>query len=195
MDAEEHGRFLNVIDLEATCWKGGQPAGQVSEIIEIGLCVVDVERRDRVARDRIMVRPRRSRVSEFCTELTGITQDEVDRGVDFHEAVEILVDRHRSDSRRWASWGDYDRQQFERQCQSTPARYPFGSSHVNAKALFAEAYSVRRMGMAAALRLAGLPLAGRHHNGSDDAWNIGALVLDLMGRGAWPVGTGTPLAQ
>jgi inhibitor of KinA sporulation pathway (predicted exonuclease) len=34
---------------------------------------------------------------------------------------------------------------------------------------------------------AGLPLEGRHHRGEDDAWNIAALVLDLLDRGAWPV--------
>ncbi|WP_345635099.1 3'-5' exonuclease [Rugosimonospora acidiphila] len=187
MAAERYGRFLNAVDLEATCWRGEPPAGQVSEIIEIGLCVVDVQARERVERARIIVRPTRSRVSAFCTELTGITQAEVDGGVDFRQALEILVRRHRSRGRPWASWGDYDRRQFERQCAPSGARYPFGAVHVNAKALFAEAHSVRRMGMADALRYVGLPLEGRHHNGADDAWNIGALILDLMRRGAWPV--------
>ena len=31
-----------VVDLEATCWVGGPPEGQESEIIEIGLCVLHV---------------------------------------------------------------------------------------------------------------------------------------------------------
>ena len=31
-----------VIDVEATCWEGNPPPGQTSEIIEIGLCVLDV---------------------------------------------------------------------------------------------------------------------------------------------------------
>ena len=181
-----NGQLLNVVDVEATCWEGGPPPGQVSEIIEIGLCVVDVTRRERVARDRIIVRPARSRVSPFCTRLTGITQDEVDGGVDFATACALLGERHRADSRRWASWGDYDRKQFERQCSATTVRYPFGSSHVNAKQAYADAYGIRRMGMAGALEHAGLPLEGRHHNGADDAWNIAALVLHLMARGAWP---------
>jgi inhibitor of KinA sporulation pathway (predicted exonuclease) len=40
--------------------------------------------------------------------------------------------------------------------------------------------------MAEALRIAGIPLEGRHHSGADDAWNIAALVLTLVSRGAWP---------
>ncbi|WP_240192793.1 3'-5' exonuclease [Glycomyces sp. YM15] len=180
-------QLLNVVDVEATCWQGEPPPGAVSEIIEIGLAVVDLDRRERLAKHRILVRPRRSRVSAFCTELTGLTQEEVDTGVDFAEACRLLMDEHRSDSRPWASWGDYDRRQFERQCKATGARYPFGSRHRNAKLRFTEARGLRRRpGMAAALDIAGLPLEGRHHSGADDAWNIAALVLDLAEHGDWP---------
>ncbi|MFF3604380.1 exonuclease domain-containing protein [Streptomyces sp. NPDC002463] len=195
----EHGSaLLNVVDVEATCWEGQPPPGAVSEIIEIGLTVVDLTVRRRVGRHRILVRPERSEVSGFCTELTGLTPAEVAGGVGFAEACRILADAHDARSRPWASWGDYDRKQFERQCRAAGAPYPFGrpaeQGHTNAKAVFTEAYGLRkRPGMAGALQLAGLPLEGRHHRGEDDAWNIAALVLDLAERGAWTApGIGLP---
>lgn len=114
---EAFERFLNVVDVEATCWAGDPPDGESSEIIEIGVCVVDTHGWRRTERRRILVRPRGSRVGAFCTELTGLTQADVDAGVDFATAC------------------------------------------------------------------AGLPLEGRHHRGDDDAWNIGALVVDLARRG------------
>ncbi|GAA3399069.1 3'-5' exonuclease [Streptomyces roseoviridis] len=183
--------LMNVIDVEATCWDGQPPPGAVSEIIEIGLTVVDLAARRRVSRHGILVRPARSEVSAFCTELTGLTPADVARGVTFAEAVRILADEYDARRRPWASWGDYDRKQFEAQCRATGAPYPFGRpaerGHTNAKAVFTEAYGLRkRPGMAGALKTAGLPLEGRHHRGEDDAWNIAALVLDLVGRGAWP---------
>ncbi|WP_344484485.1 3'-5' exonuclease [Glycomyces endophyticus] len=181
--------LLNVVDVEATCWDGQPPAGAVNEIIEIGLTVVDLAARERVAKHRILVRPRRSRVSEFCKELTGLTQTEVDTGVEFEEACRELAAEHRADSRPWASWGDYDRNQFQRQCQATGTRYPFSGRHTNAKLRFTEARGLkRRPGMAQALDIAGLPLDGRHHSGADDAWNIAALILDLAATGDWPEG-------
>ncbi|MGI5163425.1 exonuclease domain-containing protein [Spirillospora sp. CA-253888] len=184
---ERDGRLLNVVDVEATCWTGRPPPGQTSEIIEIGLCVVDLAARERVAKHRVLVRPRRSEVSAFCTELTGLTPQEVARGVTFDEACELLVEAHGARTRAWASWGDYDRKQFERQCGPGGPRYPFGRRHANAKKIFTEAHGLRRRpGMAQALEHAGLPLEGRHHSGPDDAWNIGALVLDLAARDAWP---------
>lgn len=181
------GGLLTVVDVEATCWEGTPPPGAVSEIIEIGLTVVDLERGVRRARHRLLVRPARSTVSAFCTELTGLTQDEVDQGADFADACRELAARHHAGERPWASWGDYDRHQFTRQCAAADTRYPFGHRHTNAKAVFAAAHGLRkRPGMAQALRIAGLPLEGRHHRGEDDAWNIAALVLRLAERGAWP---------
>ncbi|MFG3127723.1 exonuclease domain-containing protein [Streptomyces tendae] len=186
-----HAGLLNVIDLEATCWDGQPPPGEVGEIVEIGLAVVDLDARERVGRHRILVRPTRSRVSSFCTELTGITQAEADGGVSLARACDALVREHGAGARPWASWGDYDRKQFLRQCAADGVPYPFGHpaerTHTNAKAVFTEAHGLRRRpGMAQALEIAGLPLAGRHHRGVDDAWNIAALVLRLADRGAWP---------
>ncbi|CAL9283874.1 exonuclease domain-containing protein [Streptomyces rochei] len=186
-----HGRLLNVIDVEATCWAGQPPPGAVSEVVEIGLAVVDLVARERVERHRVMVRPARSRVSAFCTELTGITQAEADAGMSFADACDTLVRLHGAAVRPWASWGDYDRHQFVRQCAADGVPYPFGRpaerAHTNAKAVFAGAHGLRkRPGMAQALDLAGLPLEGRHHRGVDDAWNIAGLVLGLVERGAWP---------
>ncbi|MFG2781866.1 exonuclease domain-containing protein [Streptomyces prunicolor] len=181
------GQLLNVVDVEATCWDRGRPPGAVSEIIEIGLTVVDLASAERVARHRILVRPVRSTVSEFCTELTGLTQHDVDGGVDFAEACRLLAAEHHAGSRPWASWGDYDRNQFTLQCRHTRTPYPFGRHHTNAKTAFTEAHGLRkRPGMAQALEIAGLRLEGRHHRGEDDAWNIAALVLHLSERGAWP---------
>ncbi|MFF2846169.1 exonuclease domain-containing protein [Streptomyces sp. NPDC058001] len=179
--------LLNVVDIEATCWDRQPPPGQVSEIIEIGLTVVDIAARERVERHRILVRPHRSEVSAFCTELTGLTQAEVDTGVDFAAACRELAVTHRSGARPWASWGDYDRNQFTRQCRATGVPYPFGHRHTNAKRVFTEAHALtKRPGMAQALTVAGLPLEGRHHSGEDDAWNIAALILDVVARDAWP---------
>lgn len=178
--------LINVVDVEATCWERQPPPGQVSEIIEIGLTVVDLEQRTRLAKHRILVRPQRSRVSPFCTELTSLTQDEVDQGVTFAEACRILAKDHQANTTPWASWGDYDRNQFTRQCRHTNTEYPFSGDHTNAKVKFTQAHNLRkRPGMAQALQLAGLQLEGRHHRGDDDSWNIAALVLHLLANNTW----------
>ncbi|WP_218021461.1 3'-5' exonuclease [Nocardia acidivorans] len=145
------------------------------------------EARERVAEHSILVRPERSTVSEFCTELTTLTPELVATGISFAEACALLRTEFHADSRPWASWGAYDRQQFERQCAATEVPYPFGSRHTNAKLAFSASRGTgHRFGMAGALKAAELPLEGTHHRGGDDAWNIAALIIDMMRRGDWP---------
>ncbi|HWE60816.1 MAG TPA: 3'-5' exonuclease [Chloroflexota bacterium] len=173
-----------VVDVEATCWDGTPPVGQESEIIEIGVCTLDVASLERAERRGILVRPQRSTVSPFCTQLTTLTQDQVAAGVSFAEACALLVDVYRTRDRLWASYGDYDRRQFERQCHATGTPYPFGSGHLNVKTLFAIMRGLQReVGMDEALRLLGLPLEGTHHRGGDDVWNIAALLATLLASG------------
>jgi inhibitor of KinA sporulation pathway (predicted exonuclease) len=129
----------------------------------------------------LLVKPEHSQVSPFCTQLTTLTQEQVDQGIPFAEACTLLRDEYLSRERVWASYGDYDRAQFDRQCRERQIDYPFGSKHINVKTLFALAYGLpREVGMARALEIAGIPLAGTHHRGDDDAWNIAALVSNFL---------------
>ncbi|MFE1592414.1 exonuclease domain-containing protein [Nocardia sp. NPDC058705] len=182
--------LLNVVDVEATCWLGDPPSGQTNEIIEIGITVVDLATRTRVSKHGIIVRPTRSTVSDFCTELTTLTQEQVDAGVDFAEACRLLTTEFAAGERPWASWGDYDRKQFRTQCAAADVEYPFSSEHTNAKQVFAESYDLkRRPGMDRALQIACIPLEGTHHRGDDDAWNIAALIVDVLNRDGWRITT------
>ena len=66
-----------VVDVESTCWDGPPPAGQISEIIEIGVCTLDVPSLRRVEKRSLLVKPVRSAVSEFCTRLTTLTAEQL----------------------------------------------------------------------------------------------------------------------
>lgn len=173
-----------VVDVEATCWDGAPPPGQESEIIEIGVCVLDVASCERLRRETAIVRPERSQVSAFCTELTTLTAEEVAQGVSFAQACTRLKKEFGTRDQVWASFGDYDRKIFERQCQVTGVPYPFGPRHLNVKLLFALLSGLRgEVGMAEALRRLDLPLEGTHHRGGDDAWNIAAILARLLTAG------------
>jgi inhibitor of KinA sporulation pathway (predicted exonuclease) len=170
-----------VIDVEATCWDGPIPEGEESEIIEIGVCTVDVASAERLERSSLIVRPAMSRVSEFCNRLTTLTQEQVEGGVAFADACSVLRRRFEARERLWASYGDYDRHQFERQCESQGVKYPFGPSHLNVKNLFAVVHALSpEIGMADALQRLGQPLEGVHHRGGDDAWNIAFILSHLL---------------
>jgi inhibitor of KinA sporulation pathway (predicted exonuclease) len=171
-----------VIDVESTCWEGEPPAGQSSEIIEIGVVALDISTLERGEKRSILIKPVKSDVSAFCTRLTTLTGDQLKNAGTLAEAVKILKTEFHAQDRPWASWGDYDRRQFERVCKAFNVGYPFGLSHLNVKTLFSLAHGIdREIGMEMALQWVGRPLEGTHHRGGDDAWNIAGLLAGLLG--------------
>jgi inhibitor of KinA sporulation pathway (predicted exonuclease) len=170
-----------VIDVEATCWEGSPPLGEESDIIEIGVCPVEVATGKRLEKRHIIVKPERSKVSEFCTKLTGLTPEQVQEGVSFKEACLILQEEYLTKKRTWASYGDYDRWQFEKHCSAFNVEYPFAPRHINVKNLFAIIKKLNNeVGMASALQILNLPLEGRHHDAEDDAWNVANILSKII---------------
>ena len=184
-----------VIDVESTCWEEKTPNRlQESEIIEIGICVIDLLSFSIEDSQGIFVLPQNSILSPFCTNLTTITQKMLDdNGIAFSEACSLLRNKYNTNNRLWLSWGDYDRRRVERQCGKPcyQAKYPFGPTHLNVKNLFAiELGLSREVGMIGALELLGIKLEGTHHRGMDDARNIAKIACELLKPGREKLGQG-----
>ena len=170
-----------VVDVEATCWEDRERTRKESEIIEIGVCLLDVKTGEITQKQGIIVTPESSEVSEYCTELTTLTQDVVSDGISLWEACEILKDDYLSRERTWASYGQYDWFQFRKECEKKNVPYPFSSCHINIKNLFALKNRLsKERGMAKALRMYDIPLEGIHHRGKDDAYNIAKILRKLL---------------
>jgi len=171
---------LVVVDLEATCWDTSRPRDQM-EIIEIGAVRLDDELN--IAGEfysfvRPVVVPK---LSDFCTELTSITQADVDGADIFSIVFSAFTGWIGGGDCRLCSWGFWDVGQFRHDCRRHGLPFPedFETQHINVKTEFAAWKGVRRCGMANALKHLGIPLQGTHHRGIDDARNI-AHIAELM---------------
>ena len=176
---------LLVVDLECTCWENEQPGNdERQDIIEIGVCLLDLASGAVEDPDGFIVRPRRSTVSPFCEKLTKISQNMVDAGLEFEAALEILRERYQSTHRPWASWGNFDRVCMQGQCRDFGVEYPFSGDHFNLKTLHALHHRLpKAIGLFPAVKRAGLVWQGQHHRGVDDACNTARLVHRLFGPG------------
>lgn len=165
-----------VIDLEATCWQGVQPKDQVSEIIEIGIALLDASTGEITVNQGILIKPIKSKVSSFCTELTTITQEMLDEdGISFNEACKYLAKNYSQYT--WASYGAYDIKMMKQQCSVRNIDYPLSKDHINVKELFKERKGLsKKVGMNGALGILSIPLEGTHHRGVDDAKNIAKIL-------------------
>lgn len=172
-----------VIDVESTCWEPPevQPKGAISEIIEIGIAVVNIKELKIVTNASILIKPQKSKVSKFCTKLTTLTQEQVDTGVTFKQAMDILQNKYSSNDRTFVSWGDYDRKMFERNSKDYGVKYPFGPRHMNLKNSFTMLHGLdSEPGLDTALDYLGMKLEGTHHRGIDDAKNIANVFIHTL---------------
>lgn len=193
----QHGDLsrILIIDLEATCWQGGRPPGEEPEIIEIGNAMLYPGEKRVEPGPEVLVQPSRSRVSAFCTELTGITQEDVDqRGLPLAGAMQVLAEAHGELADLvWGSFGDYDREKLVGECVLHGLPFALSEAHINIKRLVAQAYGwPKERGMMRTLHHLGLePLPGsRHHRGADDALNIGRILAHVYPMVAGMLGEG-----
>ena len=176
-----------VVDLEATCDEPQSFPRSETEIIEIGAVLVAADSLQPVREYQTFVRPiRHPRLTEFCTRLTTITQDQVDGAPRFPQALADLQGFLAGADALLCSWGAYDWNQLRRDGERHRQRLPF-RRHLNLKARFSEKLQTgKRFGMRAALRRVGLRLTGTHHRGIDDARNIARLLPWVLGRTPFP---------
>jgi len=221
--SKKHLDQIVVVDLEATCWEtaveeeealekinekrainGFHPVKSPSEIIEIGVCLYEVERQrpwiplctkcfgvkgndclicqGKGFVGSIIVTPKFSKINDFCTRLTSITPEFVKKyGLDFPSACNRLRKFFGPKTRIWAAWGDYDRRMFSNQCDDIGERYPFGATYWNIKSLHGVKNKLKReVGLSNAMKLAGLEFEGTAHRGIDDAFNTARLLGTIL---------------
>jgi inhibitor of KinA sporulation pathway (predicted exonuclease) len=112
VDGERH---IVVVDVEATCWTKGV-FSRKKETIEIGAVKLLLDRAEsKWPEFQTFVRPQRlPRLSTFCRELTGITQENVDSAPTFPEALQRFLNWSEPLERVvLASWSRYDLWQLD----------------------------------------------------------------------------------
>ncbi|KAF8692707.1 hypothetical protein HU200_039542 [Digitaria exilis] len=178
-----------VIDFEATCERDARIYPQ--EIIEFPAVLVDATTGALLSSFRTYVKPRHHpRLTAFCTELTGIQQDQVDGGVDLATALAmhdawLSVAGAAKNRLAVVTWGDWDcKTMLESECNFKNLEKPrYFDQWVNLRIPFEAAFGAGRRNLQEAVREAGLQWDGRLHCGLDDARNTARLLAELMRRG------------
>ena len=175
------------VDLEATCWDHTPgPRGEgsfdpyVSEIIEVGVATLDTESPE-IVKEQILIKPIASTVSQFCTDLTGLTQRELDtHGLSKSDAWDHMSHIWKK-GRYWCSWGNYDMKQLTIDSERFGLKMPFHPVwHNNVKTTFGLFFAGGKSdGLEKALNKLGMAFEGRPHCGADDAYNLARIVRFL----------------
>ena len=164
-----------IFDLEATREKDDRNFQR--EIIEIGAVKIDGDS-EIVSEFTSFIRPVITpKLTNFCMELTSITQEQVDAADTFKTVLNRFLEWIGDESYYLCSWGFYDKTQFKKDCNLHGVDTKWLNNHISLK----HQHGVKIMGiekgvgMQKALSKAGLKLVGTHHRGIDDARSIAQL--------------------
>ncbi|KAL9234822.1 hypothetical protein vseg_009647 [Gypsophila vaccaria] len=182
--------YFVVIDFEATCDKLKNPHPQ--EIIEFPSVLVNSRSGEVEDSFQIYVRPTHNQhLTEFCKDLTGIQQSQVDEGVLLSEALYLhdkWLEEKGIKNTKFAivTWSNWDcRVILESECRYKKIKKPsYFNRWINLKVPFGEAFDGVRCNLKEAVELAGLTWEGRAHSGLDDAMNTARLLTHLMALGS-----------
>ncbi|EOW9127777.1 3'-5' exonuclease [Vibrio cholerae] len=173
-----------IVDLEATCDEDERLISRTKmEIIEIGAVKVRLHDFELVDKYQSFVRPMRNPIlTDFCTNLTGITQQDVSSARTFYEVSEEFFNWCWKDCNAlaWCSWAMYDYYQLEQDCE----HYFVDNEllcveHLNLKNMYGDVYKGKRRGLINALSEQGLDFEGSNHRALDDALNAFKIVYNM----------------
>ncbi|XP_038182204.1 ERI1 exoribonuclease 2-like isoform X3 [Arvicola amphibius] len=197
--------YLIVIDFESTCWKDGKHH-RSPEIIEFPAVLLSTATGEIESEFHAYVQPQEHPVlSEFCTELTGIKQVQVDEGVPLkiclsqfckwihkiQQQKKIIFapgDSEPSSSEvklcASATWSDWDLGVcLEYECRRKQLLKPgFLNSWIDLRATYKLFYKRKPKGLNGALQEVGIEFSGREHSGLDDSRNT-ALAWKMIRDG------------
>ncbi|KAM9792352.1 ERI1 exoribonuclease 2 [Neosynchiropus ocellatus] len=198
--------YLIVIDFESTCWREKNNLSQ--EIIEFPAVLLNTSTGEVESEFHTYVQPQeRPLLSDFCTELTGITQAQVEAGIPLRICLsqfsrwlqklqlQMGVAFPSKEKRApppsavklctFLTWSDWDLGvclQYE--CKRKQIHKPdVLNSWIDLRSTYRLFYDRKPKGLNGALQDLGIQFAGREHSGLDDARNTAQLAWRMMRDG------------
>ncbi len=185
IDIKRSETFLHnyiVFDLEATCWQDRKVGP--NETIEIG--AVKLRRQEdgtisTVEAFQTFVKPKtHTNLSDFCKQLTTITQEEVDSAGSFPEEFDKFLNWCTDGGKNFytmLSWGKYDDNQITKDCRLNKVEKPNWVHH-SLKHQYLD-ITGKRCSVPEALKDLSMDFSGTYHRGIDDAKNISKIFIAM----------------
>jgi len=177
---EFHTRSIH-IDVELTCWEGSPPRGMKQEIIEIGIAEMDLATLAITRERSYFIRPRRWEISPRCTNLTGITKDDIQSGRPFVDVLTALTEEFAPSQALCCTWGN-DAALIAAACQTIGLKTPLRNL-LDLAYLFQRLFLLKQQAsLASATQLLGLNFEGVPHGALVDARNTASVHAAIIRR-------------
>lgn len=158
------------------------------KIIQIGACVGNIKTGQIFEKLRVYINPN-EHLNPMITDLTKITQDDVNRGLTLEEGYRKLQKMHENYSSfvNAITWGGGDSQELGNQIKEENPHFEgwcFGRRWIDTKTLFvswrfANGQPIQG-GLARSMVKVGLKFEGQKHDAQDDAVNTFRMYIEML---------------
>lgn len=176
--------ILCVFDLEATCWKDAtKEQRKEMETIEIGAMCYNNVTQQILGTFQDFIKPKRhTELSDFCKNLTTITQKQVDDALSFFivcNKFDEWINSHKTNM--MCSWGGFDIGLIKRDCQYHNMKFPkfVNKSHMDLKKEIGRTLNINKRGLANTLKYLNLDFEGTQHRALADVENMVKILQHL----------------
>lgn len=179
-----------IFDVEATCWESPIITKyKQQEIIEIGAVKVN-EAGEIIDSFSSFIRPVFEPIlTDFCTNLTSITQADVEAAPTFDivgPAFRAWVEGDKTQPYCYGSWGFFDQRILSKNCIYHNLEDAWTKPHISLKHQYPRLRRLSRtFGLQKALNYEEIPFEGTHHRAIDDAKNTAKIFITLQQFWSW----------
>lgn len=168
-------------DVEMTCWGEPPPLGMEQEIIEIGVVIMDLGTLEITQERSYFVRPRRWEISHKCTQLTGISTDDIRTARPFPEVLTAITQGFAPSKGLCCTWGN-DAVLIAKACQSYGLKSPLRNL-VDLALVYKQLFLLKDpVGLRRAIEMLELNFLGEQHTAMADARNTARVHAALIRR-------------
>jgi inhibitor of KinA sporulation pathway (predicted exonuclease) len=158
--------------------------GQLSEIVEIGACKVDLKSKKITDELQIYITPRRGYVAKSTRKFINMKKEDIKKAVSFHSGIQQFS-KWLGENYFLCSWGKDDKLHFIDQCVRTNINLDWFMNYNDIQQQIGKivtANNKNQLGLKSALELAGITPVGKAHRGIDDAINTAELLIKFIDR-------------
>lgn len=156
--------------------------GQLSEIVEIGACKVDLENKQIIDQIQIYVKPKSGYISKTTRKFINMAKEDMKKAIPFPDAIRLFSNWLGSDY-FLCSWGKDDKHHIINQCARSRISLDWFINYNDIQkpiGKFISTENQNQIGLKNALDLTDIEVSGKAHRGIDDAINTAQLFLKFI---------------
>lgn len=155
---------------------------QLSEIVEIGACKINLESKSIIDQFQIYISPKSGYIGKSTRKFINMKKEDVKKAVSFHTGIQQFS-KWLGENYYLCSWGKDDKFHLNNQCVRKKINLDWLINYNDIQQQIGKSLNANtknQLGLKNALDLAGIKPVGRAHRGIDDAINTAELFIEYM---------------